>query len=290
MTERVYLNTSQLFELRRQQGEIQRWKCLTCPRKVDWVNTDSKRPSALVKINKKEHVHEHNVAILCVKCAEYYSYEDNLISFCENYDHVREKSPAFKRKCKTHKIYYPLTNLFVRVEFFAKCLANGLSLKENFQFKKSYDTVPPSPANIANISDTHLANYVRDHQEDGSSRKSRGYTFKRSVKVRFLESQNHRCCYCGDRFDVNNPKHPDYATWEHVVERSKGGTNSVTNMVLACSFCNNRRDILRLSAEDYYQWAIKNKNLLIKLKNERRRSKNRCPEDNMMASPLYDYS
>jgi len=51
---------------------------------------------------------------------------------------------------------------------------------------------------------------------------------------------DNRCHYCGEECNsrVNSPRQ---ATKEHVVPRSYGGANSITNYVLACSECNNER-------------------------------------------------
>lgn len=49
-----------------------------------------------------------------------------------------------------------------------------------------------------------------------------------------------QCHYCGTECNskVNSARQ---ATKEHVVPRSYGGANSITNYVLACSTCNNER-------------------------------------------------
>lgn len=55
------------------------------------------------------------------------------------------------------------------------------------------------------------------------------------------------CCFCGARltFEPNKsvPGRPpkSYATIEHVIPRSKGGTNAQTNLKLSCWTCNNVR-------------------------------------------------
>jgi 5-methylcytosine-specific restriction endonuclease McrA len=45
-----------------------------------------------------------------------------------------------------------------------------------------------------------------------------------------------KCCYCGERF-------PDeHLTYDHVVPQSRGGRMTWTNIVTACTQCNNRKD------------------------------------------------
>ncbi len=54
---------------------------------------------------------------------------------------------------------------------------------------------------------------------------------------RLAEAQNHRCCYCGVRFGLGD----DAPTLEHVHPRSHGGSNALSNLVVACCRCNTMR-------------------------------------------------
>lgn len=49
-----------------------------------------------------------------------------------------------------------------------------------------------------------------------------------------------RCHYCGRRVKVRDHRHrsPNRATVEHIVPRSRGGTDTWTNITLACQACN----------------------------------------------------
>lgn len=52
------------------------------------------------------------------------------------------------------------------------------------------------------------------------------------------EQQNHRCCYCGVRLtDCRNAP-----TIEHILPQCYGGTDLVSNLVVACLGCNNARN------------------------------------------------
>ena len=54
----------------------------------------------------------------------------------------------------------------------------------------------------------------------------------RSLKVnrnRIYKRDNHKCVYCGSRKDL---------TIDHVIPKSKGGTNEWTNLVTCCFKCN----------------------------------------------------
>lgn len=60
------------------------------------------------------------------------------------------------------------------------------------------------------------------------------------AKIRFsrehvLMRDDHRCQYCGERFEARA------LTLDHVVPRSRGGTTSWTNIVTACRDCNSRK-------------------------------------------------
>jgi|ERR1700733_3970001 len=57
---------------------------------------------------------------------------------------------------------------------------------------------------------------------------------------RLAEAQNWRCCYCGGRMDGRGTS-PDAPTFEHVIPRSKGGPDTISNLVIAHTRCNVRR-------------------------------------------------
>lgn len=59
-----------------------------------------------------------------------------------------------------------------------------------------------------------------------------------AVRDRLAEAQNWRCCYCGVRMMGEGPHDPAAATFEHIVPRSRGGTNLRANLVVACRACN----------------------------------------------------
>jgi 5-methylcytosine-specific restriction endonuclease McrA len=67
-----------------------------------------------------------------------------------------------------------------------------------------------------------------------------------------------RCSYCDgelfkradDSMDRRNERDPRFATIDHVLPRSRGGTNDPTNLVVCCGPCNRAKAdrILRTSA------------------------------------------
>ena len=67
---------------------------------------------------------------------------------------------------------------------------------------------------------------------------SDGYTTEDIKRLR--EQQSNECYYCGVKMnDINY----DPAQWtiEHKIPRTKGGTNTLDNIVIACSKCNHRK-------------------------------------------------
>ena len=62
----------------------------------------------------------------------------------------------------------------------------------------------------------------------------------RELRRRIGESQNWRCCHCGERF-VDEPGHRLSMTLDHVVPRSRGGGSGWRNLVAACLGCNGAR-------------------------------------------------
>ncbi len=65
------------------------------------------------------------------------------------------------------------------------------------------------------------------------------------VLLKLFERQNGRCCYC-DRFvvlcmDYKMQQRQDAATIEHLRRLADGGSNSPSNLSMACKRCNQER-------------------------------------------------
>ena len=76
-----------------------------------------------------------------------------------------------------------------------------------------------------------------------SQNKGRNSKQKRALKERLFERDGERCCYCKRKLKFQ------YATLEHVVPLSQGGSWNISNLLLACRRCNfNRGD---MSVEDF---------------------------------------
>jgi len=61
------------------------------------------------------------------------------------------------------------------------------------------------------------------------------------IREYLLEKFNRKCCYCGKE---NIP-----LQIEHIIPKSRGGTNRIDNLCLACEECNDKKD--KLTAEEF---------------------------------------
>lgn len=55
------------------------------------------------------------------------------------------------------------------------------------------------------------------------------------------ERQNHRCAYCGIQLTFDTKTSRTSASRDHVIPRTRGGTNDESNLVAACTHCNTWR-------------------------------------------------
>lgn len=69
-----------------------------------------------------------------------------------------------------------------------------------------------------------------------------GTLFGREIKEYLLSRYKHTCQYC------NGESGDSVLEWEHIVPKSKGGSDSVKNATLACHTCNQEKDDLLLPA------------------------------------------
>jgi 5-methylcytosine-specific restriction endonuclease McrA len=68
-------------------------------------------------------------------------------------------------------------------------------------------------------------------------------TPKRSRKIAVWERDGFECRYCGRPVALPEPETPAclWATVDHAIPRSKGGSNRIGNLVTACAPCNKRK-------------------------------------------------
>lgn len=65
---------------------------------------------------------------------------------------------------------------------------------------------------------------------------------KRAI-VRLFERDGSKCSICGSEmlFSIQHKSEPRFATADHILPRSKGGSNAIENLRLACKSCNEAR-------------------------------------------------
>lgn len=69
-------------------------------------------------------------------------------------------------------------------------------------------------------------------------------TARQRRRARLFFKQRGLCYWCSRQMTTErpNPKPaPNYATFEHLMPRSRGGKSNYDNVVLACRSCNNHR-------------------------------------------------
>jgi 5-methylcytosine-specific restriction endonuclease McrA len=73
---------------------------------------------------------------------------------------------------------------------------------------------------------------------------------KRAIKRATMRECGRRCVYCATHLD------PEYATLDHVLPVSRGGTQAPGNLVIACRACNQLKgDLLPLEFFMMNPWA-----------------------------------
>jgi 5-methylcytosine-specific restriction endonuclease McrA len=82
---------------------------------------------------------------------------------------------------------------------------------------------------------------------------ARGRRQNRRRKEKFFIAQQGKCWLCGGQMTMDGDRTPTQATWDHVVPKSKGGSRSQSNLMLACRLCNllrgNQTDVRAIEAQ-----------------------------------------
>ena len=114
-------------------------------------------------------------------------------------------------------------------------------------------------------------------------KKKKRMSLWRSQKVRLFEIQRGLCCYDGYPMNTDNPSDPRYATVEHVTNVRDGGADCKNaNLVIACNICNNMRDRKKVDAYTFYEWVVKNKQVIeAKAEEARKRQANKAHQRKM---------
>ncbi len=229
--------------------------------------SDDNDRACVIKIDKKLARTYSNTVVACVRCAGRASNVDNLLDLQHHILNPEPPKPQIKN---------PETIARIR-EFLDQ---------EGYQdthIPKGYEHAPPAVAEHIARGIIRIANRPKGHGKEHS--KSRGY------KRCWLESQNHRCCYCGIVMD-NDPTSPAFATWEHIQSLRDGGTNYKDNVVIACTTCNSLRDHFDMQAMEYYEWAVENIDEIRRRQNQSKRWDNTrrgLRKQKQESSKLYSY-
>lgn len=91
-----------------------------------------------------------------------------------------------------------------------------------------------------------------------------GTLFGYTIKEYLLEKYNHKCIYCQWGQEKKNKSHYNkllVLETEHIIPRSKGGSDRIDNLALACHSCNQKRGNKPLE-----QFLLKNPELIKKIK------------------------
>ncbi len=79
-------------------------------------------------------------------------------------------------------------------------------------------------------------------------------TVKKAIRQAWKRHFGDACPTCNARmhFEMKFRKHRHYATLDHILARSLGGDNSLSNIAVVCAFCNNlkSKDEYRLMPSD----------------------------------------
>jgi len=129
---------------------------------------------------------------------------------------------------------------FCRASYAAHPKMTARELRRGMQIvlkaAKRKPTAPPQPQRPACWERTAC----RSEVPVGGARSPRGqcrrYTSYRGIRKRLFQDGQRRCYWCRRPFDG-----PQDATADHVVPLSRGGSNRLANIVLACHDCNARR-------------------------------------------------
>jgi 5-methylcytosine-specific restriction endonuclease McrA len=69
----------------------------------------------------------------------------------------------------------------------------------------------------------------------------------KKIKNRLSRGNETYCCvFCGEEF------HTNMLTIDHIIPKSKNGSNNINNLVLACRKCNEGRDVANFM--EYRMW------------------------------------
>lgn len=240
----------------------QNHRCATCA-VVLKLTPGSFDSAAVAKIDPREGRHWENLVAVCRACAA----ARQSMHLAEFYDLVRQQgrptsvTKAVRLRNKTRSGNEVLARVMARVE--TELTALGIGYPYDGEIFGGADLPPEAEDGLVE----KLVNRAIKRQRAGTPRKSRRWKsigkqrrYSRLHRTLLGEAQNNRCCYCSEPVRYDIPRHPDYATFEHVIERKHDGPAfSYYNLVIACSLCNNEREHLGLTANAYWEYVQQNR-------------------------------
>jgi 5-methylcytosine-specific restriction endonuclease McrA len=129
-----------------------------------------------------------------------------------------------------------------------KCIDCGIILMARSPLKKRCSDCQRKADNLSAI-ESKKKNHIKyaaikkiaTHRRRVKARQNEGVVKQKDV-LALADQQNHRCYYCGASFFINGTLEY-YFEIEHKIPISRGGSNDITNVALACRECNARKGI-----------------------------------------------
>jgi 5-methylcytosine-specific restriction endonuclease McrA len=226
--------------------ESQNYRCCICGNHIEAMafNGDPKQ-CALASIDRTKPTNYKNEVVVCQSCAGPMSGYTHLLDY---YNAVHSGQIVNGKKVKAEKVRVVHTETIPLIK---QLLAEQgySSVKVPVDYQYAPPTTAPKIAKFLSAAEKRQENKKSKH------RPPPWFRWRDEKKRELMECQNHKCCYCGSVMTVEFLRHPRYATWEHVIELSKGGTWDLDNLVIACSVCNHLRSAMKLDAYEFYEWA-----------------------------------
>ena len=165
-----------------------------------------------------------------------------------------------------------------------------------------YVTVPQDK--IALVVDTLIKAARRVAGAMSTSKRSQPSHKTTAHKKEFGKGQHDKCAYCSTQMhyksaiDMNTmapERRLTLATWEHLTNLGDGGNWDHRNLILACWFCNNLRNEMKLSHDEFAVWLYGNRAEFDRLREQMAKrmahlSKTKFSRDKVVNESVGDFS
>lgn len=162
--------------------------------------------------------------------------------------------------------------------------ANILSLKALKKLEDEFGYVPTPPTPVPQIGVPYAVTHCDDYPHIALN------SWKKRICL--CEAQNWRCCYCGVRVYLRR-KHnvhisdDTFGTVDHIIPRARGGLAIWSNEVIACTLCNNGRNVIdamvyfeavqKMGRHGAFRWGVLHMSMQAKTENARKRQERHRP-------------